>query len=407
MHFLYTSIKQIVNATQSAFCTHFSARLDFTPKASLISSLGRISVTLDGDGTSSFISSLHLRPMSSLFVFPGPPSSRPLLSFFGRASLSLSLSSKLPSDAFSVLLFSLLSPRATRVSCPSLSSVSVFTGDFFRPRYLARSSPPRQLVFLLSHSGFRSVGLWGRKNERTNERTNERANDRTDATGEAFLSLSHRSLALGRSPLVRSLAYSLAQSFGHPLSPSLFAGSVYLLIATSPRLPRADRGLRQFPHPSRVPRFPRPCLILQQQQHRARYEKPLSVSLSCSLFARYHALFASSPPPFFLALSFWLFLVRARRSTLRPVSFEASFAFSFTFYLYPRSLCPSLSFSLHNPVVLLPPTLDTNSLDAAEFSFEATISGAYDIYPSHIHTTIAAAAAASLVLTSTSTSRHR
>lgn len=71
---------------------------------------------------------------------------------------------------------------------------------------------------------------------------------------------------------------------------------------------------------------------------------------------------------------FWLSLVRARRPTLRPVSFEASFAFSFTSYLYPRlSPCFYLSLSLGNPVVLLPPTLDTNSLDAAEFSFEATI----------------------------------
>lgn len=50
----------------------------------------RISGALDEDGTSSFISSLHLRPAAprraapSLFVFPGPPSSHALPSTFGR-----------------------------------------------------------------------------------------------------------------------------------------------------------------------------------------------------------------------------------------------------------------------------------------------------------------------------------
>jgi len=157
-----------------------------------------------------------------------------------------------------------------------------------------------------------------------------------------FLSLSHRSLALGRSPLVRSLAYSLAQSFGHPLSPSLFAGSVYLLIATSPRLPRADRGLRQFPHPSRVPRFPRPCLILQQQQHRARYEKPLSVSLSCSLFALSRSLrFLSSP---FLSRSFFLAISRSRSSIHTTSCFIRSFI-RLLFHVLPLSAV-SLSVSI-------------------------------------------------------------
>ena len=253
--------------------------------------------------------------------------------------LSLSLSSKLPSDAFSVLLFSLLSPRATRVSCPSLSSVSVFTGDFFRPRYLARSSPPRQLVFLLSHSGFRSVGLWGRKNERTNERTSERS-DRRNWRG---VSLSFPSFSRSRSVAARSFTCLLACSVVRPPSVSLTLRRFCIFIdchLTSPTTGRPRSAA--VPHPSRVPRFPRPCLILQQQQHRARYEKPLSVSLSCSLFALSRSLrFLSSP---FLSRSFFLAISRSRSSIHTTSCFIRSFI-RLLFHVLPLSAV-SLSVSI-------------------------------------------------------------
>lgn len=136
----------------------------------------------------------------SLFVFPGP-------------------SRALPSDGTSLYqvalcVFCLPLPllRATRVSCPSLSSVSVFTGDFFRPFGLARSSAAS--LFLLSHSGFRSVGLWGRKNERTNER----ANGRTDERNWRGASLSFSLSSFSRSRLVaaRSFVRLLARSVTRP-----------------------------------------------------------------------------------------------------------------------------------------------------------------------------------------------
>lgn len=329
---------------------------------------GRIFVVLDEDGTSSFISSLHLRPAVPLRISWTAIEPRSPLGL--RAGLR---SPKLPSAAFSVFLsLSSALPGFPVHRChPSPSSPATF----FVHGHLARSSAAS--LFLLSHSRFRSVGLWGRKNERASERmdgrTDERTNGRTDATGEVLLSLSHRSLALGRSPLVRSFAYSLAQSLGHPSSPSLFAGSVYLLIATSPRLPRADRGLRQFPHPSRVPRFPRPCLILQQQQQQHRALRGASVPLSCSLFALSRSLrFLSFP--FFLALSFG-YLSFAPVDPYYVLFHSKLHSPSLSRPTFIRVSSLSLSFSIRNLVVLLPPTLDTNSLDAAEFSFEATIRG--------------------------------
>lgn len=222
------------------------------------------------------------------------------------------------------------------------------------------------------------MGTQERTNERANERTDGRTVGRTQLARCSSLFLIVLSLSVGRRSFVRSFAYSLAHSLGHPSSPSLFAGSVYLLIATSPRLPRADRGLRQFPHPSRVPRFPRPCLILQQQQQQHRALRGASVPLSCSLFALSRSLrFLSSH--FFLALSFGYlsFALVDPHYVLFHSKLHSPSLSRPTFIRVPLSpsLPVPLSFSIRNPVVLLPPTLDTNSLDAAEFSFEATIRG--------------------------------
>lgn len=222
-----------VNAAGDAFCApHFSTRLDFIPKGSLVFSLGRrISVALDEDGTSSFISSLHLRPAVPLRIsWTAIEPRSPLVLRAEPHSLPLPLSL---SQVALCCVFCLPLPllRASRVSCPSLSSVSVLAGDFFRPRHLARSSGAS--LFLLSHSRFRSVGLWGRKNERTNERasertvgwTDERMDGRTDGRNwRGALTLSplssssfSRSRAVGRRSFVRWFARSLAQSLGHPL----------------------------------------------------------------------------------------------------------------------------------------------------------------------------------------------
>jgi len=211
-----------------------SRLISISPRKPLLFSLDRISVALDEDGTSSFISSLHLRPTVPLRISWTAIEPRSPLGLRTR-----SLSTDLPSAAFSVFLSPRLSPRY-----PGFLSIAVIRlrlrRRLFSPRHLARSSAVP--LFLLSHSRFRSVGLWGRKNERTSERTV----GQTQLARRSSLFPIVLSLSVGRRSFVRSL-YSLAQSLGHPPSPSLFAGSVYLLIATSPRLPRADRGLRQFP----------------------------------------------------------------------------------------------------------------------------------------------------------------
>lgn len=99
-----------VNAAGHAFCApHFSTRLDFIPKGSLVFSLGRrISVALDEDGTSSFISSLHLRPAVPLRIsWTAIEPRSPLVLRAGPHSLSFPPpfpSPKLPSAAFSVFL---------------------------------------------------------------------------------------------------------------------------------------------------------------------------------------------------------------------------------------------------------------------------------------------------------------
>lgn len=139
-----------VNAAGDAFCApHFSTRLDFIPKGSLVSSLGRrISVALDEDGTSSFISSLHLRPAVPLRIsWTAIEPRSPLVLRAGPLSLSLSLSL---SQVALCCVFCLPLPllRASRVSCPSLSSVSVLAGDFFS------STPSRSILRRVAFSPF-------------------------------------------------------------------------------------------------------------------------------------------------------------------------------------------------------------------------------------------------------------
>lgn len=105
---------------------------------------GRILVALDEDGTSSFISSLHLRPAVPLRISWTAIEPRSPLGLRAGTSLSQVV-------LRCVFCLSLPVPRATRVSCPSLSSVSVFAGDFFRPRlHLARSSAPRRFFSFLT-----------------------------------------------------------------------------------------------------------------------------------------------------------------------------------------------------------------------------------------------------------------
>lgn len=220
----------------------------------------------------------------------------------------------------------------------------------------------------------------------TQERTNERANEQTDGrTQPARCSSLFVALSAGR------------RSFAHSLALRRFCIFIDCHL-TSPTT--ADRGLRQFPHPSR-------SSFSSSQPHSAaasRYEEPPSLFLA--LFPHYHAYACapSSSPAllpclpathslFLLTISIPLSLVRSSTHSLRPASFEASFASSVfpslalswspsLFHPLPRAVLPlssSLSFSLlptlRSPVMLLPPTLDTNSLDAAEFSFEATIRG--------------------------------
>lgn len=189
-----------------------------------------------------------------------------------------------------------------------------------------------------------------------------------------LLSLSHRSLALGRSPLVRSFVRLLARSVARPPFVSLALRRFCIFIdchLTSPTTGR-PRSAAVSPPLSRST-FPS---SLPHSAATATAASCATRSLCPSFLLSFRAITLSSLPllPFLSRSFFWLSLVCARRPTLRPVSFEASFAFSFTPYLYPR-LSLSLSFSIRNPVVLLPPTLDTNSLDAAEFSFEPTIRG--------------------------------
>lgn len=94
----FSRLKQsTINAAGGAFCApHFSTRLDFTPKVSLSLSFSSSRWTRS-PSLSTKTGPRHLfRPFTfdpSLFVFPGPPSSRALPSAFGR---DLSLPSRPP-----------------------------------------------------------------------------------------------------------------------------------------------------------------------------------------------------------------------------------------------------------------------------------------------------------------------
>lgn len=351
----------------------------------------RIFVTLDEDRTSSFISSLHLRPAVPLRISWTAIEPRSFPSAFGRDF-------SLPSCP--LLRFLSSSPFPPRY--PGFLSIAVIRLRLRRRLFSTTSSRSilrAASLFLLSHSGFRSVGLWGRKNERTSERTN----GRTQLARCSSLFLIVLSLSVGRRSFVRSFAYSLAQSLGHPSSLSLALRRFCIFIdchLTSPTTGR-PRSAAVSPPLSRVPRFPRPCLILQQQQqqqHRAL--RGASVPLSCSLFALSRSLrFLSSH--FFLALSFGYL----------------SFALVDPHYVLFHS-------KLHSPSLSRPTFIRVSpclylSLSATPWcfyllrsiqtrwtrqSFRLKLpSGACDIYP-HPHRRCRRRF---LVLTSTSTSRHR
>lgn len=123
-------------------------------------------------------------------------------------SLSLSLSFELFSAAFSSCVFS--------SSCSSLSFV-LFPWFPVHRCHPSQSSWTTCLgrsfvatLFLRPRSGFRSVGLWGRKNERTNGRKQPRCFSLLPSTSPSLLfSLCFcRSLTFGRSSLVRSFTRS-------------------------------------------------------------------------------------------------------------------------------------------------------------------------------------------------------
>lgn len=232
--------------------------------------------------------------------------------------------------------------------------------------------------------------------------TQERTNERTQAarcfsllpstSPSLFLSLCFcRSLTFGRSSLVRSFTRSLAR----PPSVSLALRWFCIFIdchLTSPTT--VDRGLRQFPHPSRVSLVPTSfCNGSSSSSSIARYEEPLSLFLA--LFPRYHAL----------RLSF--FYPRLSRSLVDPLYalFEASRSFPSLFLtLSCRCLSPSL------PALALPAApwcfylLRSIQTRWTRQSFRLKLpSGACDIYP-HPHR---CRRRCFLVLTSTSTSRRR
>ena len=171
--------------------------------------------------------------------------------------------------------------------------------------------------------------------------TQERTDGRTDATSvplhpslspPIFFSFSHRLF------VARSTTLSLS------LSLSRCRFSVYLLIATSPRLPW-PRSAAVSPPFTRIPRFPRPRLVLQQAAASRSATRPENlVSFSIPVFLH-------------------VVLFRAQRfSSILPRSLSIVKA---TTLAEVRPSAASLA--------LLPPTLDTNSLDAAEFSFEPTL----------------------------------
>lgn len=191
--------------------------------------------------------------------------------------------------------------------------------------------------------------------ERTN--TSERASGRTQAA--RCFSLPPLSIFPSFSRF-RSVA---ARSLARPPSVSLALRRFCIFIdchLTSPTT--VDRGLRQFPHPSRVSLVPA-SFCSGSSSSIARYEEPLSLFLA--LFPRYHAP----------CLSF--FCSHLSRSLVDPLCFIRSFVCPLSLTLSCRYLSSSLlALTLPAaPLVLLPPTLNTNSLDAAEFSFEATIRG--------------------------------
>lgn len=199
--------------------------------------------------------------------------------------------------------------------------------------------------------------------------TQERTNERTQAarcfsllpstSPSLFLSLCFcRSLSVGRRSFARSLA--------RPPSVSLALRRFCIFIdchLTSPTT--VDRGLRQFPHPSRVSLVPTSfCNGSSSSSSIARYEEPLSLFLA--LFPCYHAL----------RLSF--FCPRLSRSLVDPLYalFEASRSFPSLFLtLSCRCLSPSL------PALALPAApwcfylLRSIQTRWTEFSFEATIRG--------------------------------
>lgn len=216
-----------------------------------------------------------------------------------------------------------------------------------------------------------------------------------NATSETLLSLSFsRAVA---TLFIRSFVRLFVRSFVRPFavrslarppspSPSLFAFCIFIdCHLTSPTT--ADLGLRQFPPLSRSS-FP------SSQPHSAAAAASRTTRSLCrSFLLSFHAIMLSAllSCSFFRRLSRWLVnpLYVLLHSKLRLLS-----------HAVLPSPSPSYLLSCRGSVVLLPPTLDTNSLDAAEFSFEATIRG-LAIYTHTIHRY-----RCFLVLTSTSTSRR-
>lgn len=183
-----------------------------------------------------------------------------------------------------------------------------------------------------------------------------------------------------------------ARSLARPPSVSLALRRFCIFIdchLTSPTT--VDRGLRQFPHPSRVSLVPTSFCNGSSSSSIARYEEPLSLFLA--LFPRYHAL----------RLSF--FCSHLSRLLVDPLYalFEASRSPSL---LLSPSRCPT-AISLPLLALTLPAApcfylLRSIQTRWTRQSFRLKLpSGACDIYP-HPHRRRCI-----LVLTSTSTSRRR
>lgn len=129
--FFDTRTKQLtVNAAGGAFCApHFLFR--FHPESL----------------SHSFARKTGPRRLFRPFTFDPP---FPLRISWTEPRSPLGRDFSLPSALCCVFCLPLPFLRATRVSCPSLSSVSVFAGDFFRPHRLARSSVPHRFFSFLT-----------------------------------------------------------------------------------------------------------------------------------------------------------------------------------------------------------------------------------------------------------------